>query len=134
MYTSHGHQIPDTPVEGARPALVHRCGGTRFCPQCREDVKKHWDQKQLVDVETPPDKARRMVFEYKKARMEVTDTHVKFNYEDTYVVWFAYVLGNWKALVSTTLPDEMYYEVTFNGQKNELYLDAYKKFDNVKLV
>ena len=24
----------------------------------------------------------------------------------------------------------MYYEVTFNGDKNEFYLDAYKKFEN----
>ena len=26
--------------------------------------------------------------------------------------------------------DGMYYEVTFNGDKREWYLDAYKKFEN----
>ena len=39
-------------------------------------------------------------------------------------------LQNSKALVSTTLPDGMYYELTYNGDKDELYLDAYKKFEN----
>lgn len=49
---------------------------------------------------------------------------------DTYVVWHCKTLQNWKTLVSTTLPDGMYYEVTCNGDKNEVYLDAYKKFEN----
>lgn len=50
-----------------------------------------------------------------------------------YVVWFAKTLQHAKALFSTTLPDGMYYELTFNGDKDELYIDAYKKFDNVKV-
>ena len=33
----------------------------------------------------------------------------------------------------TTLPDGMYYEVTYNGDKKEVYLDAYKKFENKKI-
>ena len=32
--------------------------------------------------------------------------------------------------MATTLPDGMYYEVTYNGDKQEWYLDAYKKFEN----
>jgi hypothetical protein len=76
-------------------------------------------------------KARQVVFEYIKPRLEKTDKHVTFSLEETYVVWFTYILGNWKALVSTTLPDGMYYEVTYNTSKNEIYLDAYKKFDNI---
>ena len=39
-------------------------------------------------------------------------------------------LQNHKALLSTTLHDGMYYELTFNGDKGEIYLDAYKKFEN----
>lgn len=50
---------------------------------------------------------------------------------EIFVVWFSKTLRNWKALISTTLPDGMYYEVTHNGEMNETYLDAYKKFDNV---
>lgn len=49
---------------------------------------------------------------------------------EVYVVWFCYILGGWKALVSTSLYDGMYYEVTFDANKNSVYLDAYKKFEN----
>lgn len=80
----------------------------------------------------PPVAAKNMVYTFVKDRLEKTDTHVKFDVDDVYVVWFAYVLGNWKALVSTKLPDGMYYEVTFNGQMSEVYIDSYKKFSNDK--
>lgn len=82
-------------------------------------------------VESPSDKARRLVFEYIRPRLEKTDQHIDFMPDDVYVVWFAYVFGSWKALISTTLPDGMYYEVTHNSAKGETYVDAYKKFDNV---
>lgn len=78
-----------------------------------------------------PDQARLEVYHYVKAHLEKTDTHVTFGEDEVYIVWFSKTLQNWKALVSTTLPDGMYYEVTFNGDKMELYIDAYKKFDNV---
>lgn len=81
--------------------------------------------------ETYQEKARRLVFKYIEARLEKTDTHVTFAPDEVYVVWFSKTLQNWKALISTTLPDGMYYEVTHNGDKAETYIDAYKKFDNV---
>lgn len=49
---------------------------------------------------------------------------------DVYVVWLCKTLQNNKALLSSTLSDGMYYELTYNGDKKELYLDAYKKFEN----
>lgn len=49
---------------------------------------------------------------------------------DIYVVWYCKSLQNHKALLSTSLPDGMYYELTYNGDKKELYFDAYKKFEN----
>lgn len=51
--------------------------------------------------------------------------------EQVYVVWFAKTLQNWKCLLSTTIRDGMYYEVTHNGTKGETYLDAYRKVENV---
>lgn len=47
-----------------------------------------------------------------------------------YIVWKCKVLQNWKYLISSTIVDGMYYELTFNGDKKEWYLDAYKKFQN----
>lgn len=55
----------------------------------------------------------------------------KITTDEVYVVWFCKTLRNWKALLSTSVPDGMYYEVTYNGDTNEIYLDAYKKFENV---
>lgn len=49
---------------------------------------------------------------------------------EVYIVWKCKTLQNWKYLISSTLCDGMYYELTFNGDKNEWYLDVYKKFDN----
>lgn len=53
-----------------------------------------------------------------------------YNYE-VYVVWNCKTLQNNKALLSTDRPDGLYFEATYNGNKKELYLDAYKKEKNV---
>lgn len=55
---------------------------------------------------------------------------VKVTKDNVFIVWFSKTLQNFKALVSTTLSDGMYYELTYNGDKDELYLDAYKKLEN----
>lgn len=49
---------------------------------------------------------------------------------EVYTVWKSKALQNWKYLLSSTLNDGMYYELTYNGDKEEWYLDAYKKFEN----
>ena len=77
----------------------------------------------------PQETAKAIVHRYVIQHLDKTD-EVKFSEEDLYVVWWCKTLQNWKALVSTTLPDGMYYEVTYNGDKNEIYLDVYKKFHN----
>lgn len=51
---------------------------------------------------------------------------VHISTDDVYVVWLNRTLQNNKALLSTTIVDGMYYEVTYNGDKNEMYFDAYK--------
>lgn len=49
---------------------------------------------------------------------------------DVFIVWMCKTLQNSKAMASTTLFDGMYYELTYNGDKKEMYLDAYKKWEN----
>ena len=55
---------------------------------------------------------------------------IKINPEKVYVVWLSKVLENNKALLSTPIMDGMYYEITYNGDKHEIYLDAYRKKEN----
>jgi hypothetical protein len=72
-------------------------------------------------------KAIAIVTEYVKSHLDVTDGNIDFG---VYTVWKCKALQNWKYLLSTTLFDGMYYELTYNGDKHEWYLDAYKKFEN----
>lgn len=51
-------------------------------------------------------------------------------YEDTFVVWSCKTLHNMKCLVSTSMPDTIYAEYTYNGDKDELYEDIYEKVRN----
>jgi hypothetical protein len=73
-------------------------------------------------------KALNLVIEYIKNHLDKSDATPCF---DVYIVWKAKALQNWKYLISSTLSDGMYYELTYNGDKHEWYLDAYKKFENV---
>lgn len=73
--------------------------------------------------------AKEIICDYVNEHTDKTDS-IKITTNNVYIVWFCKTLQNWKALLSTTLPDDMYYEVTYNGDKNETYLDAYKKFEN----
>lgn len=75
------------------------------------------------------DNMRQAVYEYICKHLDKSDD-VMFEIDDVYIVWSCKTLQNWKALISTNLPDGMYYECTYNGDKQEMYLDAYKKFDN----
>lgn len=74
----------------------------------------------------------------KKLVIDYTNEHLdKSDYQGgplpvilPYVVWSSKTLQNNKALLSTQIPDGMYYEITYNGDRNEIYFDAYKKFEN----
>ena len=75
-------------------------------------------------------RAKELVVNYFNERADKTDKK-KITEDDVFIVWFCKTLQNWKALVSTTVSDGMYYEITHNGDKGETYLDAYKKWENV---
>lgn len=69
------------------------------------------------------------VVAYANEKFEKTDQK-QISKEDVFVVWSCKTLQNNKALLSTTVSDGMYYELTYNGDKSELYFDAYKKWEN----
>lgn len=75
-------------------------------------------------------KAKQLVVDYFNEHVDKTNG-TKLTLEDVFIVWFCKTLQNWKALVSTTVSDGMYYEITHNGDKNETYVDVYKKWDNL---
>lgn len=69
------------------------------------------------------------VAKYANKHLDKTD-HKQITKDDVFIVWMCKTLKNSKAMASTTLFDGMYYELTFNGNTNELYVDAYKKWEN----
>lgn len=73
------------------------------------------------------DRALQIVADYVFEHLDKSDTMPDY---EVFIVWKCKTLQNWKWLLSTTLFDGMYYELTYNGDKKEFYLDAYKKFEN----
>lgn len=73
--------------------------------------------------------AKQIVVDYFNDHVDTTNK-VRLNRDNVYIVWFCKTLQNWKALCSTDVPDGMYFEIVHNGDKNETYVDAYKKWEN----
>ena len=82
-----------------------------------------------MNNEAMMNRAKQLVVDYFNTHVDATDGK-KLTPEDVFIVWFCKTLQNWKALVSTTVSDGMYYEITHNGDKGETYVDVYKKWDN----
>ena len=77
-----------------------------------------------------PEKAKKILKEY-IINNNLNASDAEF---DVYIVWQCKALQNWKFLLSSTIADGRYYELTYNGDKNESYLDVYIKEDNVKTM
>ena len=59
----------------------------------------------------------------------------KIDLSNVYVVWSCKTLQNYKALLSTSVfGDGIYVEFTYNGDKQELYMDVYMKMRNEKIT
>lgn len=68
--------------------------------------------------------------------MNVEDNKVDEVSESLNIVWFSKTLRNHKALVMSTdsLFEHTYWEVTYNGDKDEYYVDEYKKQSNTVIL
>lgn len=84
-------------------------GSEEFIKRCKEIVANYFNEH--VD---------------KADKVQITE-------KDVFIVWSCKILQNNKAMASTTVSDGMYYEITYNGDKNEMYVDAYKKWENFKI-
>lgn len=76
---------------------------------------------------------KKTVADYANEHLDKSDGK-RITEDEVFIVWMCKVLQNNKALASTTLFDGMYYELTFNGNKQEMYVDAYKKWQNFTVV
>ena len=55
--------------------------------------------------------------------------------DDLYVVWLVKVLQNNKCLISSVYEgDTSYFEMTYSGEKNVMYMDVYEKRMNQAIV
>lgn len=78
-------------------------GNNEFENKCIELVKKYYEEELNTSIEK----------------------------EEIYIVWIVKALQNNKALVSTSKEDTRYFELTFNGDKKETYIDCYTKEKNI---
>lgn len=78
------------------------------------------------------ERAKDLVVQYISEHFEKPEVPAQLYH--VFVVWNAYILGNIKCLISTDRKDGMYYEVTYNRDKREIYFDAYEKVRNTAIM
>lgn len=93
----------------------------------RDNPIKYIEVDEDINENNMNKKVSEFICKYVEEHLDKSDPKQEF---EVFIVWQCYILGNVKWLLSTTLPDGMYYEVTYNKAKDEFYLDAYKKFEN----
>lgn len=71
-------------------------------------------------------KACEIVWNYILKRLDSSEPIPVF---DVFIVWQCKVLQNWKFLIQSSLSEGIYYEVTYNGDTREWYLDVFRKSD-----
>ena len=129
-YTGHGHQIPGSPagtIQNA-PKSPARCGGVDICPRCKSEAQEYG---YMVGEPTDfQEKAKLLVKDYVDSLYKQNQPQSDPQVYTVYVVWFAKTLQNWKAILGTTLPDGRLFELTYDGDKQTTYFDAYVKQDN----
>lgn len=66
--------------------------------------------------------------EHRKSR-----TVPELQMKDVFIVWFTKTLMNWKAIIASSQAKGLFWEVSYNGVRKEIYLDVYTKINNVKI-
>lgn len=73
---------------------------------------------------------QRKVAEYENKRVDIKE---EIDADDVFSVWTCKTLQNSKCLMSTLVEGAYYYEFTYNGDRGEIYMDVYKKVENIPL-
>jgi hypothetical protein len=73
------------------------------------------------------EKAKALVRDYIKTHTDPTNQDAE---STIFVIWQCQVLQNFKCLISATLPHGMYFELTYDGDREMWYFDAYRKIEN----
>lgn len=73
---------------------------------------------------------KRKVAEYENKRVDIKE---EIDADDVFAVWTCKTLQNSKCLMSAPVKGAYYYEFTYNGDKGEIYMDVYKKLENIPL-
>jgi hypothetical protein len=77
--------------------------------------------------------ARRLVFDYVSVRLAKANSDAEFHEDDISVYWFSKDGEDWRVLLTTTLPDNIYYRVNHSGINREIALDVYHKYDTITI-
>ncbi len=77
--------------------------------------------------------ARLAVLDIARQQLDPTD-NVEITLDNVYEVTHSYILGNQKAMISTSLSDGKYYEVTYDATKQIMYIDCYVRFNQEQIA
>ena len=75
--------------------------------------------------------AKKAVCNWIANRYAVESRTVAIDWTDVFIVWQCKTLQNHKAILAAPTPDQYLFEATYNGDKEQMYLDVYDKIGNV---
>lgn len=141
-YTTHGYPIPGSPEDPLPPMHKARCGGPgELCVKCNTEIVIYQEAQRTSERLSDPRGFQDHQLKAKIGCVEVFNKEVLLDHgavgqgavtiDDIYVVAFTYVLGNWKCwLSSDAWSDTSYFEVSYNKDKGQMYVDHYRKVTN----
>jgi hypothetical protein len=96
-------------------------------------IKVSRPKKSQVTLDEAQRQAKQLVVDNYNAHHDTAKTP-QMTTEAVQIVWFTYTLGNWKAIVSPVNFKGMLWEVTYNFNRSEAYIDVYRKLNNVVIA
>lgn len=62
------------------------------------------------------------------------ETHApELRAKDLFVVWYCRTLQNWQCIITSPIARRLYWEVTFNNYRNEVYVNVYQKLNSMRI-